>query len=114
MTADQDLPLEIDVQTVHAMRQGGEDFVLLDVREMDEHHLVRIEGARLIPMSEIQRRAEELAPLRDARIVVHCHHGGLSERVTHWLRSLGFAQVQNMAGGIDAWSLQIDSSLPRY
>lgn len=112
--AREELPLEVDVQTVHQMRQQGEAFVLLDVREKDEYDLVRIEGARLVPMSEIQRRLEELAPLRDQRIIVHCHHGGRSERVTHWLRSQGFPHTQNMAGGIDAWSLQIDPTLPRY
>jgi rhodanese-related sulfurtransferase len=115
MTDDrEELPLEIDVHTLHAMRERGDNFVLLDVREKDEYDLVRIEGARLLPMSEIQRRAGELAPLREQRIVVHCHHGGRSERVTHWLRSQGFAGAQNLAGGIDAWAVQIDPELPRY
>jgi rhodanese-related sulfurtransferase len=110
----EELPLEIDVRAVQAMRAGGENFVLLDVREQDEFNLVHIEGARLVPMSQIQARLEELMPLREKPIVVHCHHGGRSERVTHWLRANGFQHVQNMAGGIDAWAVEVDPALPRY
>jgi rhodanese-related sulfurtransferase len=46
--------------------------------------------------------------------VVHCHHGGRSLRVTQWLRNQGFAKVSSLSGGIDEWSLKIDSSVPRY
>jgi rhodanese-related sulfurtransferase len=108
------LPLEIDVLAVRAMLIEGEDFLLLDCRERDEHELVRIAEATLLPMSEIQARAEELEPHRERRIVVHCHHGGRSLRVTQWLRSRGFLSVQNMSGGIDQWAVAIDNSLPRY
>jgi rhodanese-related sulfurtransferase len=109
-----EVPLEIDVRAVNAMRARGEVFVLLDVREQDEYDLVHIDGARHVPMSQIQARLEELRPLQDEPIVVHCHHGGRSERVTHWLRANGFGQVQNMAGGIDAWAAEIDPTLTRY
>ncbi|MEZ6116128.1 MAG: rhodanese-like domain-containing protein [Pirellulaceae bacterium] len=47
-------------------------------------------------------------------IVVHCHHGGRSLRVTEWLLAQGFPNVQNMTGGIDAWSEQIDPTVPKY
>lgn len=108
------LPLEIDVQDVKALLDASEDFLLLDCREQDEFELVRIGGATLLPMSEIQARAEELEPHRERRIVVHCHHGGRSMRVTQWLRGLGFVAVQNMRGGIDQWAIEVDSTLPRY
>jgi rhodanese-related sulfurtransferase len=107
-------PLEIDVRDVNAMRARGEDFVLLDVREQDEYDLVHIESSRLVPMSQIQSRLDELKPLQDKPIIVHCHHGGRSERVTHWLRANGFAHVQNMTGGIDAWAAEIDPTMTRY
>jgi rhodanese-related sulfurtransferase len=55
-----------------------------------------------------------LAAHRDRRIVVHCHHGGRSLRVANWLRGQGFEQAQSMAGGIDAWSTEIDPAVPRY
>jgi rhodanese-related sulfurtransferase len=114
MNHQEELPLEIDVRSVRGLREQGTDFVLLDVREQDEYDLVRIAGAQLLPMSQIQARLDELTPLRERRIVVHCHHGGRSEQVTHWLRRQGFSRVQNMAGGIDAWAVEIDPSLPRY
>jgi rhodanese-related sulfurtransferase len=108
------LPLDIDVRSVQVLRDAAEPLLLLDCREPPEHQTARIEGARLIPMREIPSRLAELEPYKDRRIVVHCHHGGRSLRVTHFLRQQGFSQVQNMAGGIDAWSLEIDPSVPRY
>jgi rhodanese-related sulfurtransferase len=108
------LPLEIDVAAVKQMLDSGEDFLLLDVREPDEHALVHIQQARLIPMSQLRERLAELEPYRDQRIVVHCHHGGRSQQVMLWLRRQQFPQVQNMSGGIDAWSQQVDPALPRY
>ena len=108
------LPIEIDVQTVKQMLDRGEMFVLLDCREPDEVATARIAGSKHIPMREIPARLAELESQKSGRIVVHCHHGGRSLRVTHFLRQQGFEQCQNMAGGIDAWSLEIDSAVPRY
>jgi rhodanese-related sulfurtransferase len=107
-------PLETDVRSVQEMLNRGEDILLLDCREADEHATAHIAAARLIPMSQIQDRIGELEPYRQKHIVVHCHRGGRSMRVTKWLRDQGFANVQNMAGGIDQWSLEIDPSVPRY
>ncbi len=110
----EEVPLEIDVRSVQQLRDREADFVLLDVREQDEYDLVHIEGARFLPMSQIQGRLDELSPLRDKRVVVHCHHGGRSDRVARWLRQQGFFHAQNMVGGIEAWATEIDPSLPRY
>ena len=107
-------PIEIDVQSVKELQDSDESFLLLDVRQDEEYATAKIDGSLLIPMGELGQRLDELEPYRDQRIVVHCHHGGRSMQVTEALRSRGFDQVQNMAGGIDAWSLQIDSSVPRY
>lgn len=109
-----ELPIEVDVTSVAGIQQAGDDFLLLDVRESDEYATARIEGSVLIPMSELQERFEELESHRDRHIVVHCHHGGRSMQVTQALRAAGFSKTQNMAGGIDAWSQQVDSSVPRY
>ena len=108
------LPMEVDVATVKQLIDQAADFTLLDCRETSEHQTAHIEGSRLIPMNEIRGKLAELEPLRNSRIVVHCHHGGRSLRVTQWLREQGFPQVQNMTGGIDAWSQLIDTSVPRY
>lgn len=107
-------PIEIDVHAVKALRDAEETFLLLDVRQNEEYATAKIEGSVLIPMGEILQRIDELEPYRDQRIVVHCHHGGRSMQVTEALRSRQFDNVQNMAGGIDAWSLQIDPAVPRY
>ena len=62
---------------------------------------------------EIAARVGELEPWRDRTIVVHCHHGVRSLRVTHWLRERGFAAT-SMRGGIDAWSAEVDPTVPVY
>ena|SRR5437762_2910220 len=107
------LPLDIDVRTVKQMLDRGERFVLLDCRENSEVATARIAGTLHIPMRETPARITELGP-KQSRIIVHCHHGGRSQRVTQFLRQQGFDQAQNMAGGIDAWSQEIDSTVPRY
>jgi rhodanese-related sulfurtransferase len=107
-------PLETDVRTVASKLKTPEGLLLLDCREQDEYNQVHIGGALLLPMSELAQRVAELESHRDREIVVHCHHGGRSLRVARWLREQGFERVQSMAGGIDAWSLEIDPSLPRY
>ncbi|TWT83845.1 putative adenylyltransferase/sulfurtransferase MoeZ [Planctomycetes bacterium CA13] len=109
-----DLPIQIDVHSVNEMLKRGEDFLLLDVREPSEFAIAKIVGSMLLPMSELAGRAAELDPHQDRLIVVHCHHGGRSLQVTHALQASGFKRVQNMDGGIDQWSLQIDSSISRY
>ena len=112
--AAQPLPVETDVRNVRARLDRGDDLLLLDCRERDEHATAHIAEATLLPMSELAARLNELEPYRTQDIVVHCHHGGRSLRVTNWLREQGFHRVQSMAGGIDAWSQEIDPSVPRY
>jgi len=107
-------PVEINVAAVKAKRDAGEDFVFLDCREQAEFDAVRIEGSVLLPMSEMQDRISELEPHRDREIVIHCHHGGRSLRVAMWLRQQGFETALSMAGGIDAWALEIEPGMARY
>jgi rhodanese-related sulfurtransferase len=108
------VPLEIDCRAVKTRLDAGDDFLLLDCREQDEHQLVHIAEATLLPMSELVDRAAELHAHRGRHVVVHCHHGGRSLRVARWLREQGFATAQSMAGGIDQWATDIDPTLPRY
>ena len=110
----EELPLEIDVRGVKKLIDEGADFFLLDCREPSEYAIAKLDAAVLIPIREIPSRLPELESVRDQRIVVHCHHGGRSMQVTQWLRQQGFAKVQNMTGGIDAWSHEIDSTVARY
>jgi rhodanese-related sulfurtransferase len=112
--ADERLPLEIPYQDVARLREAGDPFVLVDCREPDEAAICAIDGARLLPMSLITDRVGELAGHEADRIVVHCHKGGRSFRVAHWLRQQGFAGAQSMAGGIDAWATEIEPGMARY
>ncbi len=115
MQTDSDQPsLEIDVEQVKAMIDAGEPLVLLDCREQAEYDLVHLDNSLLVPMSEIQNRLDELTSFQESPLVVYCHLGGRSLQVTHWLRQQGYANTVSMAGGIDAWSQQIDPALPRY
>jgi rhodanese-related sulfurtransferase len=112
MNATAPAPLEIDVAMLKSMQDEGRDFYLLDVRETDEFEKAKIDGAQLIPLGRLPQCVSDLP--KDTHIVVHCHHGGRSMRATAWLRQNGFVNVSNLAGGIDAWSTQIDSNVPRY
>lgn len=106
------LPVEISVAELARMRSRGDAFVLLDVREADELAAASLPGARHVPMAEIPARLGELAP--EATYVVMCHGGVRSDRMAHYLRDCGFPNVANLAGGIDAWSTDVDPAVPRY
>jgi rhodanese-related sulfurtransferase len=86
--------------------------VLLDVREGWEYETCHIQGSLLIPMSSIPARQEELDP--EGAIVCICHHGARSMQVGAFLERAGFEQIVNLTGGIHAWAMQIDSSMPTY
>lgn len=107
-----DLPLEIQVTDLQALRGDGIDHHVLDVREAWELEICGLSGATHIPMAEVPDRHECLP--RDELIVVLCHHGMRSERVTAWLRANGYPLATNLAGGIDAWARSIEPGLARY
>ena len=85
---------------------------LLDVREVHEWEICRVEGSQHIPMNTIPARLEELDP--SLPLVCICHHGGRSMQVAVFLERNGFDDVYNLAGGVDAWALQIDPEMARY
>lgn len=89
-----------------------DDVTLLDVREPQELAIAAVAQAVHIPMGSVPSRLEELDDTKP--IVVMCHAGGRSRRVAEFLVDRGFDQVYNLAGGIDAWSLTVDPSVPRY
>ncbi len=86
--------------------------VVLDVREPWEVATAQITGSVFIPMREIPARSEELDD--DVDVVCVCHHGARSAQVGMFLESRGHTKVFNLQGGIDAWSRQVDSSVPVY
>jgi len=89
---------------------------VLDVREPHELQLasVKADGFDLqtIPMGVLPVRLSELTPGQPVACL--CHHGGRSMQVAHFLKSRGFEHVANIAGGINAWSAELDPSIPRY
>ena len=95
---------------------GARPPLLLDVREPWEAQFARINIAgvadKLLPMGQIPERMDELDPLQP--IVCYCHHGMRSLQVVAFLQRQGFESVYNLAGGIEAWSLEIDPAVPRY
>jgi rhodanese-related sulfurtransferase len=104
--------IEIDVDTLARLRQQAEPPVVLDVREPRELAVCALEEALHIPMGEIPARLGELPA--DRELVVMCHHGMRSMQVTQFLRHQGYANVRNLAGGIDAWAARVDPAMPRY
>jgi rhodanese-related sulfurtransferase len=103
---------EISVAELKRRRDAGEPLLLLDVREPDELATASVAGATAIPMGQIPARLDELP--RDVPIAVLCHSGGRSARVTQYLNQNGYPGAVNVAGGIEAWSVQIDPGVPRY
>jgi len=99
---------------IDARRRAGEDLFLLDVREADEVETASIEGAHWIPLGSLEARIGELIPAKDRPLVVYCHHGSRSEKAARLLRERGFSRAENLDGGIEAWSLTVDPSIPRY
>ena len=91
---------------------GDQDFVLVDVREPLEAEIAHIEGARNIPLRELPGRLAELPG--HSEIVTLCHHGPRSLKAREILKGAGFASVRSLSGGIDAWSREVDDSVPRY
>lgn len=112
------MPLELSCAEVLDLCRSGDGVppLLLDVREPWEAALaqIRIEGVpgRLIPMGELPQRLDELSPTQP--VVAYCHHGVRSLQVVAFLERQGFDSVYNLAGGIDAWSREMDPALPRY
>ncbi len=102
---------QISVTDFKRKRDAGEDIYLLDVREPHEFQIANL-GGHLIPLGDLPSRIRELDSNRE--IVVHCKMGGRSQKAAELLKQAGFNKIQNLAGGIQSWSEQIDPSVPKY
>lgn len=105
---------QIPPRDVKARLDAGEPVYLLDVRQPEEYAICRLPGSRLIPLGELAGRAGEVDPPAGGTVVVYCHHGVRSLSGAAILQQLGVENVASMAGGIDAWSTQVDPAVPRY
>jgi adenylyltransferase/sulfurtransferase len=107
-----DADFNISPADLKARMDRGDALFLLDVREPEEFKIGRLLGGALVPLGELAARQGELDPATE--IVVYCHHGVRSANATAYLRSAGFPRARNLVGGIEAWSLTIDPTVPRY
>ena len=105
-------PDEITPEALAALRATGEPIQLVDVREPWEAETASIDGAVLIPLRQLPARWGELDP--GAPTVTVCHAGVRSAQARDLLRSIDFESVSSLGGGIDAWSREVDASVPRY
>ncbi|MCH8010441.1 MAG: molybdopterin-synthase adenylyltransferase MoeB [Candidatus Marinimicrobia bacterium] len=103
---------EIDVHEVKQKLDRGDDVTILDVREQWEWQIAHLDEAHFIPMNSIPSRLDELSP--SGEIVVHCHSGKRSASITEYLIKQGYTDVKSMAGGIRAWTIEVDPSLNLY
>jgi rhodanese-related sulfurtransferase len=103
---------QITPKDLKARIDAGESIMLLDVREDWEVDTASIPNAVNIPMNDVPDSLDSLP--KDVPIAVVCHHGGRSAQVAYWLKAQGYDKVMNVSGGIDAWSQQVDPSVPRY
>lgn len=101
-------------QDLAARIAAGELIYLLDVRRPEEHEFARIEPCTLIPLQELISRIDEVQPPPGATIVVYCHHGIRSVTGAALVERAGMSPAYSLAGGIEAWSAQIDPKIPRY
>jgi monothiol glutaredoxin len=102
---------QMSVRELAQRLASGERFGLFDVRTPEERAIAHIEGARLLDAN----LAEQLERLdKNTLLVFHCHHGGRSQRAAEHFAALGFTNVWNVGGGIDAWSQEVDATVPRY
>jgi len=104
---------QITATELKSRMDAGEDVQLIDVRQPHEAQYASIPNAKLIPLGEIVSRKDELDPNREA--IIHCHMGGRSARAIQALQSAGYdGELTNLAGGITAWSMDVDPSVPTY
>jgi len=102
---------QMTVKELKRRMDAGEDPYILDVREPFEFQIAQI-GGKLIPQNEVPLRLSEIP--REREIVVQCKSGGRSQRIAEFLKQEGFPSVVNLAGGILAWSDEIDPTVRKY
>ena len=104
---------QITATELKSRMDAGEEVQLIDVRQPHEAQYASIPNAKLIPLGEIMSRMNELDPNREA--IIHCHMGGRSARAIQALQNAGYqGELSNLAGGITAWSTDVDPSVPTY
>lgn len=110
---------EVQIQSINVaaladlMKQKA-DIKLVDVREDDEFAFCKINEALSCPLSNLEENFKKLNLNKEQKIVLYCHHGRRSLRALMFLQELGYKDLINLEGGIDAWSEEIDPTVARY
>jgi len=113
VSAEESVP-EVTVQELKHRRDSLSAPFLLDVRKPFEDSIATLHADQLIPHDQLADRLSELKAGRDDEIVVHCRSGVRSAQAVEILQHAGYRRVYNLAGGIKAWSREIDPSVPEY
>jgi len=115
-SASADIPQITVEELARAIADPARPVQAIDVREPEELEIARLDGFANLPLSQQASWAGEIHHRFDAETetLVMCHHGIRSAQMCQWLRQQGFRNVKNVIGGIDAYALAIDSSVPRY
>jgi rhodanese-related sulfurtransferase len=108
------MPRQITATQLKARLDAREPVYLVDVRQPWEHEKAALPNSLLVPLDELAARAAELQPAPGALVVVYCHHGIRSLSGAALLDRLGVKEVVSLDGGIEAWSLHVDATVPRY
>ena len=103
---------QLDVRQLAELLKGGRELQLIDVRTAAERQVAMLSDSAQHLTPELMTQLEQLP--KDTLLVFHCHHGGRSQQAAQHFASQGFRKVHNLQGGIDAWSMFVDSSVPRY
>jgi adenylyltransferase/sulfurtransferase len=102
---------QLSVKELKRRIDAGEDAYIIDVREPYEYQIAQI-GGKLIPQNDVPSRLAEID--RDREVIVQCRSGARSQRIAEFLKQAGYPRVVNLAGGILAWSEEIDPSVQKY
>ena len=92
--------------------ENNSSLKLIDVREVWEHNVAKLENSLLIPLRELPRHLDRFVPYDS--YLIYCHHGSRSFYACAYMIQQGFKEVYNLEGGIDAWTREVDKSIPKY
>lgn len=103
---------ELTVQELKRMKDSGEDFQLIDVREPHEYDFCNLDG-ELIPQGDLPDNVDKID--KNKKVILQCRSGARSANMVQWLeKKYGFQNLYNLKGGILAWAKEIDPSMPTY
>ena len=94
--------------------ENGHPVQLVDVRQPWENAVARLPASVLVPLNELPQRVDLITAEAATTVVVYCHHGVRSLSAVTYLHRIGYHHARSLAGGIDAWSCEVDPSVPRY